>query len=505
MKGAPGRHRSVRVAALCAILGASVVVPLDYGDGGVSLVGPSARAGDDPALRLRRGRELLGAGDAIKAQREFESLIADAPTNSEAHAALVLCLLDQKNIDGALAAARTAVDASAGHALAHWSLGRALLAKGDFIAAAAAADRSMTAVGGPLAEGYRLKADAETLGGDAVAGEKSLRVGLENPSLKSRVLFELGDYLATQGRHADAEAPLREAAALAPNFLQAQVKLSRVLVVLKKIADARVAAMAALDADANHPEGYAALGRTFEAEGDFNASLPQYEQAAKLGSRKAVYHVDLGYAYGRLARFKEAEASLKAALKLDPDHREARFHLGWLYNTTGKPANALTEYQAILKQSPKDERALWYAADISVLQGKPKDAEGYLETLLKVNPKHSEGHRLMAEMVYNQGKIPAAQESIVKALEADPKNSRALLLRGRIEEDQEKYEDAEKSYLAGLEAKPDDLWVHLWIAELYEEVLDKPENALKHYKRYVELGGPDKDGEFARRIAALEE
>jgi tetratricopeptide (TPR) repeat protein len=84
-----------------------------------------------------------------------------------------------------------------------------------------------------------------------------------------------------------------------------------------------------------------------------------------------------------------------------------------------------------------------------------------------------------------------------------PKNARALLLKGQIEDETEDFENAEKDYKASTEADPTLSWPWLYLAELYDEVLDKPVDALNAYRKYLELGGPDPDGVVKASVDAL--
>ncbi len=473
--------------------------------GAALLLPRAAAAQEDPAARLARGKAAFDAGDYARALKEYEATVAAAPANAEAHEGVLRTLLAQRDTKRAAAAAKVARLSCPGSASTLRLAAVAHVARGEFGTAVEIADEALAAPGGAVPAGFRVKADA-VAGAEAniAAGERVLREALKTPVDRPDLLLELGDFLADAGNGDGAVAVLREAVALEKGNVPVLVRLSEVLLVQGKVKEARESALQAVDAGQRDAAAHTALARTFEAEKDYKTALPSFEMAATLLPKSAACQTDLGYALHRAGRLKESESALRLATKLDPNLIEPRLHLGWLLNATTRAKEALEEYMAVLKRVPDHQRALWYAADISFVLGKSRDAEGLLQRLLAAEPDHSEAHRLLADIAYAAGKLDAAKDSIKRALDANAKNPRALLTRGRIEEDEQKFEEAEKTYAEGLEAAPDDEWLHIFMAELCDEVLDKPAEALAHFKKYLELGGPDKDEVVARKIKELE-
>lgn len=63
-------------------------------------------------------------------------------------------------------------------------------------------------------------------------------------------------------------------------------------------------------------------------------------------------HVDLGIAYSRTGELERAEASLKRALELDPDHPVANNELGMIQRRQGRFAEARASYEKALRLYP---------------------------------------------------------------------------------------------------------------------------------------------------------
>jgi tetratricopeptide (TPR) repeat protein len=267
--------------------------------------------------------------------------------------------------------------------------------------------------------------------------------------------------------------------------------------------EARAAAVAAQETFPQSAPVAAVLGRTYEVGGDFATARNWYGQAATIRPKRSDHRASVGYILARTGDWKGAESVLRLAERLNAHDIEAKLHLGWVLNHQGKFAEALQEYEAILKVNKDHLRALWCAGDLLVLLGKQKDADRVLTHLLTLKPDHDEALRLKAQLSYKMGKADEAMKLLDQALALNAKNPHALFLKGFILDDQDDSEGAEKSYKAAAEADPTYSWPHLYLGELYDEVLDKPVDALKCYRKYLELGGPDPDGLVKDAVDAL--
>jgi len=65
----------------------------------------------------------------------------------------------------------------------------------------------------------------------------------------------------------------------------------------------------------------------------------------------------LGMALGRQQKFAEAGAHLERAVRLDPDHAEARSNLGAAYAGQGRLREAVAQLEAALRLDPDDPGA----------------------------------------------------------------------------------------------------------------------------------------------------
>ncbi len=80
------------------------------------------------------------------------------------------------------------------------------------------------------------------------------------------------------------------------------------------------------------------MGTVLRIQGKNLEAVDHLQKAIFLGYSTAPAHYDLAQALMRLKRWKEAEASLHATLKINPDHKEAALNLkavaSWLDSET---------------------------------------------------------------------------------------------------------------------------------------------------------------------------
>ena len=89
-----------------------------------------------------------------------------------------------------------------------------------------------------------------------------------------------------------------------------------------------------------------------------------------------------------------------------------------------------------------------------------------------------------------------------KSIAADPTYPLPHCGKGWVYEQQDKLDDAKKSYEAAVAADPKMPLPHRDLAELLEELSDFGV-AAKHYRQYLELGGPDPDEDVKHAVERL--
>lgn len=76
------------------------------------------------------------------------------------------------------------------------------------------------------------------------------------------------------------------------------------------------------------------------------------EEVTAAAPHATTAHIDLGIAYARVDRLKDAEASLKKALELNPRHPVAWNELGIVHRRSGRFPEARAAYEKVLELHP---------------------------------------------------------------------------------------------------------------------------------------------------------
>lgn len=134
-------------------------------------------------------------------------------------------------------------------------------------------------------------------------------------------------------------------------------------------------------------------------------------------------------------------------------------------------------------------------------------AERHLQAFLLRYPGYPAAHVNLAILYSEAGDDAAVQREIDAALALDPVYAPALNQQGLLFRRNGKFLEAEAAYLKAVTAAPDYALAHYNLGVLNELYLQRLDTALKHFERYQELVGEDKQVEkwisdLRRRVAA---
>ena len=141
------------------------------------------------------------------------------------------------------------------------------------------------------------------------------------------------------------------------------------------------------------------------------------------------------------------------------------------------PANALT---------------LFEQAVAAMAAGDATDAELRFKEFLLQYPEYPGAHVNLAIISARAGDDEAAEGHIVDALIIDPEHAAALNQLGMLLRRQGKFIEAEAAYLKAVTARPDYALAHYNLGVLNELYLQRLDAALRHFERYQEIEGEDR-------------
>lgn len=366
----------------------------------------------NPALlqALGTASQALRAGDTGAADRVLAPLLTQADPRVLHLAGLVRMHQERHGEAAELFARARAADPSAAQlAFSHGTALRWLQRAGD----AAQAFKAALALKPDYAEAYFEAIAALQEVGELKDAESLARQWLRVMPESVRARLSLGDVLLAARRPAEAEAPLREALATAPDGLLHQ-RLGLALRRQHKNEDAlaQYESAAALEpnpvSDAIRVEILQDLKRYDDAvkiSQDLVARDPANPQWHK-------FHNDLMYRLGHedylksydrapksaelllskayfLTHEKRGEEALeayRAALALTPDDRIAATGMGNALNLMQRPAEALQVFEQVMAKYGEDANLLSCAAEGAILSGDPERAAALCEKNLALAP-----------------------------------------------------------------------------------------------------------------------
>ena len=144
------------------------------------------------------------------------------------------------------------------------------------------------------------------------------------------------------------------------------------------------------------------------------------------------------------------------------------------------------------RRSEPDAALLQFKKGVQLLEnGQNEEARLLFERLRNAYPKMGVVYMNLGVAYKRLGLIPEAISSYQRALEIERGDAEiyynlAIALRGQGE-----FRKAEAAYKTALVISPDFVDAHYNLAVLYDLYLNNPDDALRHYQRFLELGGGD--------------
>lgn len=127
-----------------------------------------------------------------------------------------------------------------------------------------------------------------------------------------------------------------------------------------------------------------------------------------------------------------------------------------------------------------------------------------LETLISLNSGFSAPHNNLGILYKRKGLLDMAIREYQEAIRLKPDYAEAHHNLGIAYREKGLFKEAERAYLEAVRLRPDLAEAHFNLGILYELYLNRPEEAIRHYKEYQKLDGL-KEHEVDLWILALEQ
>jgi len=225
------------------------------------------------------------------------------------------------------------------------------------------------------------------------------------------------------------------------------------------------------------------------------AALESARRLAKRPNPSVLY--ELGTAFSKLERWREAEEVLKQATELVPTEPAMRLQLGWVYYSNLEGEKALAEFERVIATSPS-AMAFLYLGLTEIGLGRNEPALAALREAVRLDPGLLDAHVALGKVLARAGRDEEAVTVLTRALEIDGSSAESHFQLGLITLRRGDLDSASGSFAAALEADPEHLqaWYNRALAS---ERLGRDEEARAAWARVAELRASGAEEPEAKR------
>jgi tetratricopeptide (TPR) repeat protein len=271
------------------------------------------------------------------------------------------------------------------NAVAHYSLGDALLQKG--------------------------KRD------EAIAHfQKALQIKPNYPE----ALNDLGGALLQKGRVDEAIAHFQRALQINPDYAVAHNNLGYALLQKGRVDEAIAHFQKALQINPDYAEALNNLGSTLLPKGDVDEAIAQYQKALQINPDYAEVCYNLGTALCQKGRVDEAIAQYQKALQIKPDYADAHNNLGYVLLQKGNADEAIAHFQKALQITPDSADAHNNLGYVLLQKGRVDEAIVQYQKVLQITPDSADAHNHLGYALLQKGRADEAITQYQKVLQIEP-------------------------------------------------------------------------------------
>jgi len=233
---------------------------------------------------------------------------------------------------------------------------------------------------------------------------------------RARQLFLEGQELASQGRIAEAETALRQAASLSPKEIDVLTLLAKVQGRLGEHAEAVALFRRIVQMRPAVAENHLNLAIALADDGQLPAALAETTAALALEPRSASAHLNRARILSDLHRSQEARSEFAAASKLDPENPDALYYWALLEHDEAHLAKETELLQRLVKLRPQSDRDFFFLGRSLSEQSRHDEAIAALRRAVELNPHAGDALYMLAMEVKRQD--PAEARSLMQRFAA---------------------------------------------------------------------------------------
>ncbi|MGI8467607.1 MAG: tetratricopeptide repeat protein [Pyrinomonadaceae bacterium] len=268
---------------------------------------------------------------------------------------------------------------------------------------------------------------------------------------------KLGNYflLFTPPQTDETQKLLDEVFAVNPNFLEAHILKASLLAAENKPENEIVAALNhAIELDPKRVESYISLARFYMQSNKAADAEKTIQKAISVNDKSALVYLEYGRFFGFTNRPAEAEAQFKKAVEVEPSNLEAREAIADFYLAQKQLEKAEQAYKDLAQAQGNSPEGLTTLANFYAGIGRDADAIQVFQNILKDNPEYARARYRLGEIYLDRKENEKVSEQVEKLLAVDNSDAEALLLRARMNLQQNDAENAVKDLEEILKKQP---------------------------------------------------
>ena len=252
--------------------------------------------------------------------------------------------------------------------------------------------------------------------GDLCLAEKQARALTERYPELSIGWKGLGTVLYSQGRSADAIAPLQQALALSSNDFDAFNNLGLAQHAQDLLADASVSFAKAIDLKPDSPAPHNNLANVNKSLGRITEAEQGYAQAIRLNPDYAEAHNNLGIVQQEDKRLEDSVASFRRAIEINPKYASAHSNLGISLVGLKRDQEAEESYRRAMQLDPGLADSYSNLGNLLRRQRRIDEAITHLRAAIRINPDLAIAHNNLGLVVTELAQFEEAKRCFEKAI-----------------------------------------------------------------------------------------
>ncbi len=157
--------------------------------------------------------------------------------------------------------------------------------------------------------------------------------------------YNLGVILHDLGKFDEAEIRYRHALKIKPDYAEALSNLGNILMKMGRLSEAESVCRQAISMRPDLPEAFNNLGLVLRDMARMNDAEESFRRALQINPNNAETNSNLGVTLREMGRLKEAEESFRHALQISPNNAEMHLNLGVTLLSSGKFSEGWHEYE----------------------------------------------------------------------------------------------------------------------------------------------------------------